>query len=63
MDFKDLKNKSIKELQDLLSEKREEVRELRFKASENQLKKVREIRNNKKIVAQILTLLNAKNKK
>ncbi|MFZ2189949.1 MAG: 50S ribosomal protein L29 [Candidatus Magasanikiibacteriota bacterium] len=63
MDIKDLKNKSIKELQDLLSEKREEVRELRFKASENQLKKVREIRNNKKIVAQILTLLNAKNKK
>ena len=60
MDFQDLKNQSEKELHDLLAEKREELRELKFKVQENQLKNVRNIRKVRKVVAQILTLLNVK---
>ena len=60
MEFADLKNKTIKEMHDVLNEKREELRELRFKANENQLKNVRSIRKDRKLIAQILTLLNKK---
>lgn len=55
-------NKSESELQKLLGETREKVRELSFKDSNKQLKNVREIRSAKKLVAQILTLLNNKKK-
>ncbi len=54
----ELKNKSIKDLHELLSEKREKFRELRFQVSEAQLKDVRMIRKIRKEIAQILTLLN-----
>lgn len=60
MDFKELQNKSEKELHDLLAESRDNLRELKFKAKENQLKNVSEIRKVRKAVAQILTLLNNK---
>lgn len=60
MDYNELKNKSEKELHDLLAETREDLRELKFKALENQLKNVRGIRKARKAVAQILTLLNTK---
>jgi len=60
MEFQDLKNKSEKELHEALVEKREELRELRFKVSENQLKNVRLIRVARKLIAQILTLLRQK---
>lgn len=63
MDFADLKNKNSKELQELLAEKRELVRELRFKVSEKQLKDVRELREAKKLIARILTLINQKRSK
>lgn len=59
MDFQDLKNKSEKELHELLVEKREELREFRFKVSEKQLKDVGAIKKTKQMIAQILTLLNA----
>lgn len=55
-------NKSEAELQKLLDDNREKVRELSFKDSNKQLKNVREIRSTKKLVAQILTLLNNKKK-
>lgn len=55
MDFADLKMKTVKELQDLLKEKTEELRSLRFKASERQLKAVRTIRNVRRDIAQIMT--------
>ena len=58
MEYKDLKNKTLKELKELLAEKRNELRELNFKVSENQLKNVRSIRKAKKEVAQILTVIN-----
>ena len=60
MEFADLKNKTTKEIHDILNEKREELRELRFKANENQLKNVRAIRQARKLIAQVLTLLNKK---
>jgi len=44
----------------LLLEKREVLSELRFKVSEKQLKDVRTIREVKKEIAQILTLINQK---
>ena len=62
MDFSDLKNKNVKDLQTLLAGKREELRELRFKVSEKQLKNVVEIGEVKKTIARILTLLNSKSK-
>lgn len=62
MEFADLKNKSEKELREMLAEKRDELRELRFKTAEKQLKNVRAIRECKKSIARILTLLTVKNK-
>ncbi|PKL72360.1 50S ribosomal protein L29 [Candidatus Kuenenbacteria bacterium HGW-Kuenenbacteria-1] len=60
MKIKELKQKSEVELQKLLQESREKLRELRFKIALKQLKKVRNIRDVKKLIARILTLLNKK---
>lgn len=62
MDFKEIKNKTDEDLRKLLETTKEKERELRFKDSNRQLKNVREIRQQKKNVARILTVLN-KNKK
>lgn len=62
MDFKELKTKTEKELHKALADFRDKVRDLRFKDSVKQLKDVREIRETKKIIAQVLTLLNNKKK-
>ncbi|MCK9438816.1 MAG: 50S ribosomal protein L29 [Patescibacteria group bacterium] len=59
MDLKELKTKKDSELHSLLAKWREELRELRFKDSNRQLKNIREIRNIRKNVAQVLTLLNS----
>lgn len=60
MDLKELKTKKESELHSLLAKWREELRELRFKVSNHQLKNVREIRNIRKNIAQVLSLLNSK---
>lgn len=60
MDLKELKTKDQGDLQKLLDATREKLRDLRFKDSNKQLKNIREIRDAKKLVAQILTLLNKK---
>lgn len=62
MDFKELKVKSENELHRLLADLRNRLRELRFKDASKQLKNVREIRQSKTTVANILTLLNNKDK-
>lgn len=59
MDIKELKNKTAQELRELLETERVKLRELRFKASEGQLKTVRVIRATRQTIAQILTILNA----
>jgi len=57
-ELKELKVKSVSELQRLLARNREKLRELNFKVSQNQLKNIREIRALKKKIAKILTLIN-----
>ena len=58
MEFKELKIKEKKELQQLLIVNREKLRDLRFKDSNKQLKNIREIRVIRNLIARILTLLN-----
>ncbi|MBU1164676.1 50S ribosomal protein L29 [Patescibacteria group bacterium] len=62
MEYKELKKKSVKDLQKFLAENREKLRDLRFKVSQKQVKNIREIRVVKKTIAQILMLLNAEQK-
>lgn len=57
MEFSELKNKSEKELKELLAEKNTELQEMRFKISERQLKNVRLVREIRKTVARIMTAL------
>jgi ribosomal protein L29 len=56
MKTKELKKLSNKELQNLILEKREKVRQLRFGFSQKKVKNIREIREAKKDIARILTI-------
>ncbi len=58
MKVKELRQKSKNELNSLLKEKREKLRGLRFDVSLKQSKNVRQIRNLRKDIARILTVLN-----
>ncbi|MCX6742733.1 MAG: 50S ribosomal protein L29, partial [Candidatus Parcubacteria bacterium] len=58
--LKELKLKSVLELNKLLASSREQLRDLRFKVSQNQLKNIREFRKLKKKISKILTLINQK---
>ena len=58
MKFKELKKKTIKDLHKLLKSHREELRALRFSIGSEQEKNVRKMRDVKKDVAKILTILN-----
>lgn len=57
MEIKELQHKSKAELLKLLTEKREKLRQLRFDLAGGKIKNVREIRETKKDIARILTLL------
>lgn len=57
MTIKELRQLSEIELQKLLSQSREKLREMRFKAARRELKNVREVRTVKETIARILTLL------
>lgn len=57
MKITELSQKPKNELQTLLSEKRERLRQLRFNISSGKVKNVREIRMIKKDIARILTIL------
>jgi ribosomal protein L29 len=57
MKFKDLQNKSQEDLQKILQEERNNLRDLRFKDSNKQLKNVKEIKATRSTIAQILTKL------
>jgi ribosomal protein L29 len=58
MDYSELKKKSISELNKTIAEMRDKLRDLRFKDANKQLKDVREIREIRKIISRILTLIN-----
>lgn len=57
MTIKELRQMSETELGQLLSQSREKLREMRFKAARRELKNVREVRTTKATIARILTLL------
>jgi len=61
-ELKELKAKSETELKKILASSREKLRDFRFKVSQNQLKNIREVREIKKKIAKILTLLKEKGK-
>jgi len=60
MKITELRQKSKMELEKTLRENRERLRQLRFDLSSGKVKNVREIRNLKKEIARILTLLKQK---
>jgi len=56
--IKELRGKNIEELKKLLAEKRESVRKLRFDVATKQVKNTRQIRNEKRDISRIETLIN-----
>lgn len=62
MKIKELREKTDKELKDLLLESREKLRDMRFKIASRQLKNVREVRKGKKTIAGVLTVLRERSK-
>jgi len=60
MKKEELKQKTKKELERLLEDSREKLRNLRFDIQMKQSKNVREIRKAKKLIAKIFTFINQK---
>lgn len=58
MQIKELKQKSIQDLEKMEKETRQKLAELRFKVYQKQLKNINELKNNKKDLARILTAKN-----
>jgi len=56
--IKEFREKNKEELRKLLTEKEENVRKLRFEIASKQIKNVKDLKNNKKDVSRILTLIN-----
>lgn len=63
MKIKEITSQSAKELETLLLNSRLKLKDLRFKDANHALKDVREIRDTKKLIAQILTVLGKLTKK
>ena len=59
----ELRRKSKKELQHTLIELRDKLRELRFNLAAGKVKDIREIRQTKRTIARILTILPEKENK
>lgn len=57
MDFAEIKNKSVKELTELLAEKRAELASLRFRAHGRELKQTHKVSETRRAVARVLTVL------
>lgn len=58
MEMNELQQKTDAELRDLLAQAQDAVRDLRFRANNGQLQKVHEVKLAKRMVAQIMTILN-----
>lgn len=58
--IKELREKNIEELKKLLAEKRSSVSKLRFDIATKQVKNTRQVRNDKKDIARIITLISEK---
>ena len=57
MEFKELNQKPKEELNKMVQEEREKLRNLRFDLASGKVKNVRQIRQLRKNIAQILTIL------
>lgn len=57
MKIRELRRKPIKELQETLINLRDKLRELRFNLAGGKVKNIKEIRQTKRDIARILTLL------
>ena len=62
MKIEEMNKKTINELQNLLRERREDLRRLRFDLAASNLKNIQEIKKTKKDAARILTVLNRRPK-
>jgi large subunit ribosomal protein L29 len=62
MKIKELRQKTEKELTDLLKENQQKLGQLKFDLSAKKLKNVREIRELRKEIAKILTILHEQKK-
>ncbi len=60
MKNKDLVSKTKDELMRMIDEKRKRIEEVRFKATSGGIKNTKELREDKKDIARILTILNKK---
>lgn len=60
--MKEIRQKSIKECQQLLAENREKLRNLRFEMVNKRLKNVKEIKEIQKTIARILTVFKEKSR-
>lgn len=60
--MKDLHKTSIKDLQKMLHDKREALRDFRFKSAGSRVRNVKEGRNDRRDIARILTELNGRSK-
>ena len=60
MKSKDLAVKNKEELAKMIEEKKKRIEEVRFKAVSGGIKNVKELREDKKDIARILTILNKK---
>lgn len=60
MKFKELKENTVDKLHKLLKGEREKVRATRFSINSRQEKNVRKLRDSKKTISQILTILNSR---
>ena len=57
MHYTELKQKSADELKKVLVDTREALRKARFSVSQKQLKNVRSMRDSKKCIARVLTIM------
>ncbi len=62
MNFDELKKLPKNELKKILAESRESLKNLRFNLSFGKVKDISQIRKTKKLIAQILTILNTSQK-
>lgn len=62
MEYSEIKNKSEKELHDMLAELRAKLQDLTFRTAQGQLNGVREVRETKKTIARLLTSINSRDK-
>jgi len=58
MKILEIKQKTEKELKEILKKEKEKLRQLRFELAAGKVKSIKEIRTTKKDIARILTIIN-----